>query len=417
MAGRALLLRAEPGFSLPAFERFAPPPPPALSPPGSTRRRPPGDIVLDLFGRGGWIARAAIDGQRKGVSLEGTALDRLLAEIVLRPPDLRHLDAAVQALAASARRESSLKTSITDRFASRCATCDRPVILDELTWSAETEDEDGAAHRPAARPQALPLPGLPRPAGRRRAAPGAARRGRPAAAPSTATKATPRAFLRDRFPVLEGGEALADELLDLHTPRQLSALAAILERVEGDLRAAPIAAALRLSMLHALGTREPARHVARAHRPAQDRQRPRPPARRRALARAQPVARVRGRRPARPRLRPAPRERRLGTGPGAARRRPAQPGGGLRDRDAQAGDLGRPRRAPARGRAPRREAACGRGSGWSWARRRSARPPSGSPGPTTARRGSSGGRPPRRSRSSRCSGRRCGRRGRGRRPR
>ena len=30
MAGRALLLRAEPGFSLPAYERFAPPPPPAL---------------------------------------------------------------------------------------------------------------------------------------------------------------------------------------------------------------------------------------------------------------------------------------------------------------------------------------------------------------------------------------------------
>ena len=30
MAGRALLLRAEPGFSLPAYERFAPPPPPSL---------------------------------------------------------------------------------------------------------------------------------------------------------------------------------------------------------------------------------------------------------------------------------------------------------------------------------------------------------------------------------------------------
>src|SRR4029078_8455042 len=62
-----------------------------------------------------------------------------------------------------------------------------------------------------------------------------------------------RAFLRDRFPVLEGGESLADELLDLHTPRQLSALAAILERVEGALRSASIAPPLRLSILHALG--------------------------------------------------------------------------------------------------------------------------------------------------------------------
>ncbi len=113
--------------------------PPRWSPRGSRPRSAPGDIVLDLFGRGGWVARAAIDRQRKGVSLEGTPLDRLLAEIVLRPPDLRHLDAAVQALAASARRESSLKASITDRYASRCATCERPVILDEVTWSAEAD--------------------------------------------------------------------------------------------------------------------------------------------------------------------------------------------------------------------------------------------------------------------------------------
>src|SRR5215204_4769044 len=77
MAGRALLLRAEPGFSLPAFERFAPPPPPTLVTARIEAASQPGDIVLDLFGRGGWVARAAIDQQRKGVSLESTPLDRL----------------------------------------------------------------------------------------------------------------------------------------------------------------------------------------------------------------------------------------------------------------------------------------------------------------------------------------------------
>jgi hypothetical protein len=252
MAGRALLLRAEPGFSLPAFERFAPPPPPALIAARIDAASAPGDIVLDLFGRGGWIARAAIDGQRKGVSLEGTALDRLLAEIVLRPPDLRHLDAAVQALAASARRESSLKTSITDRFASRCATCERPVTLDEVTWSTEAEDEAGrpTGPQPVRKHYRCPVCRDQLGGGEQRQAP---------LDPNDLRLALDRddgdarAFLRDRFPVLEGGEALADELLDLHTPRQLSALAAILERVEGDLRAAPIAAALRLSILHALG--------------------------------------------------------------------------------------------------------------------------------------------------------------------
>ncbi|MFN8630831.1 MAG: hypothetical protein U0838_11085 [Chloroflexota bacterium] len=148
MAGRSLLLRAEPGFSLPAWERLAPPPPPALIHARLETASAPGDIVLDPFGRGGWIARAAIDHQRRAVSLEGTALDKLLAEVVLRPPDLRHLDAAVQALAASARRETSLKAWITNRFASRCATCDRPVVLDEVTWTTEGADEDGHAAGP-----------------------------------------------------------------------------------------------------------------------------------------------------------------------------------------------------------------------------------------------------------------------------
>ncbi len=252
MAGRALLLRVEPGFSLPAFERFAPPPPPALIAARLEAASAPGDIVLDPFGRGGWVARSALDHQRRAVSLETTPLDRLLAEIVLRPPDLRHLDAAVQSLAASARRESSLKASISDRYASRCATCDRPVVLDEVTWAVEPAEENGR-------------PGGPRPVRRhyrctvcRDQLGGGAQRQAPMEPADLARIDDPeaplaRARLRDRFPVLDGGESLGDELLDLHTPRQLVALEAILERVETDLRAASIAAALRLAFLHAVG--------------------------------------------------------------------------------------------------------------------------------------------------------------------
>ena len=249
MAGRALIQRVEPGFSLPAFERFAPPPPPALIAARLEAASAPGDIVLDLFGRGGWVARAAIDHQRKGVSLESTPLDRLLAEVVLRPPDLRHLDAAVQALGASARRDSSLKASITDRFASRCATCDRPVILDEVTWTAG--DGDGASGGPAPVRKHYRCPVCRDQLG------GGEQRQAPLGDQDIARALDRegdelRAQLADRFPVLEGGEALPMELLDLHTPRQLSALAAILERIEHDLRAEPISAALRLALLHAL---------------------------------------------------------------------------------------------------------------------------------------------------------------------
>jgi hypothetical protein len=59
-------------------------------------------------------------------------------------------------------------------------------------------------------------------------------------------------MLRSRFPDVDGAEGLPDELLALHTPRQLVGLGAILERIEGELRAAPVLAALRLALLHAV---------------------------------------------------------------------------------------------------------------------------------------------------------------------
>ena len=61
-----------------------------------------------------------------------------------------------------------------------------------------------------------------------------------------------RAALRGRFPAVHGAEDLIDELLALHTPRQLVGLAAIIDRIESDLRAAPVLAALRLAFLHTI---------------------------------------------------------------------------------------------------------------------------------------------------------------------
>src|SRR5689334_22460958 len=146
MLGRLLLSRPEPGFTLPAFERLAPPPPPDLVIGRLEANSAPGDIVADLHGRGGWIARAAVDRQRRAFTLEGSPLTRLLAEVVLRPPDLRHLDAGFSALSASPRGESSLKLSIGELFATKCATCGRNVTADEFAWSPE-EAEARKAYR------------------------------------------------------------------------------------------------------------------------------------------------------------------------------------------------------------------------------------------------------------------------------
>ena len=136
-------------------------------------------------------------------------------------------------------------------------------------------------------------------------------------------------------------------------PRQLSALAAILERVEGDLRAAPIAAALRLSILHALGPASrlltsPGRvaplRIASGHvkLPGGAHWRERNPW----LAFEDGVRLVRG-------FVQRLESGALGPGPGPARRRPPGPRGGLRDGDAQAGHVRRARRAPAGDGPPR----------------------------------------------------------------
>ncbi|HET7703706.1 MAG TPA: hypothetical protein VFK35_09910 [Candidatus Limnocylindrales bacterium] len=267
MAGRASLVRAEPGFSLPFFDRLAPPPPPGLIAGRIEADSGPGDVVLDLAGRGGWVARAAVDRQRRAVSLESTPLTRLLAELVLRPPDLRHLDAAFQAMGASPHGQTSLKVAVGELFTTRCATCGRTLPLDEVVWSgpagpdeaavgegsATGDRHDGATDAERPRPRKLyacPVCRGARGSSQRTADLDDTDLARARAVPDDLSVV--RSRLRERFPVVEGGRDLVDGLLDLHTPRQLVGLAAILERIEGDLRAAPVEAALRLGFLHAL---------------------------------------------------------------------------------------------------------------------------------------------------------------------
>jgi len=148
-------IRSQPGFSLPFFERLAPPPPPGLIAARIDAATAPGDVVLDLAGRGGWVARAAVDRQRRAVSLESSPLTRLLAELVLRPPDLRHLDAAFQAMSASPHGQTSLKNAVGELFATRCATCGRPLTLDDVIWTSE--DADVAPSAAARKQYACPV--------------------------------------------------------------------------------------------------------------------------------------------------------------------------------------------------------------------------------------------------------------------
>ena len=251
MTGRTPFANAEPGHSLPVFDRLAPPSSPSIVSARIELHSGPGDVVADLFGRGGWIARSAVDLQRRGISLESSPLTRMLAEVVLRPPDVRHFDAAFQGMAASPRGETSLKVSISDLFATRCATCARMLVADDIVWSGE--DEAGHPHevaRPTARHYRCAVCRDQRGGSEQRQAPLDA--DDLARATADVGADAMRSMLRDRFPEISGAGALPDELLKLHTPRQLVGLGAILERIEIDLRAAPILAALRLTLLHAI---------------------------------------------------------------------------------------------------------------------------------------------------------------------
>ncbi len=331
MTGRASFASAEPAYSLPAFDRLAPAPSPALVAARIELHSGPGDVVADLFGRGGWVARTAVDLQRRGISLESSPLTRMLAEVVLRPPDVRHLDAAFQGMAASPRGDSSLKVSIGDLFATRCATCARALVADDVVWSLEDPDGNPLdAPRPVARHYRCTVCRDQRGGTEQRQAPldddDLAR------ATADVGADAMRAMLRGRFPDVTGAGSLPDELLDLHTPRQLVGLGAILERIESDLRAAPVLAALRLALLHAilpasrLAThpgRAAALRIAGGHVRAADGH---------AMAGAQSVARLRGRLPRRARLHPAPGRRVAGAGPGPPGRGSAQPGRGDGDR-------------------------------------------------------------------------------------
>ncbi len=254
------LIRPNPGPQLPAFERFAPPPPENVILAELDARTAPGDVVIDLHGRGGWVARNAIGALRRVYSCESTALTRLLAEVVMRPPDLRHFDAGIATLATHPRGDVELRRALEQPFTSRCPTCGRPVIVEEFIWEAGAADPKAPTLKifrcsfckDQSRTGDLrvePLDDQDIEAAHEQDDPAAA------VAALRTRFPIPRPPVGDDF-VRQLTEAplnpLPDELLNLYTPRVLIALEAIIERLDSDLRAEPVDAGMRLGLAHAL---------------------------------------------------------------------------------------------------------------------------------------------------------------------
>ena len=324
---------------MPAFERLAPPAPTADFVAEIEAWSKPGEVVLDLTGRGGWVARAAIAEQRRAADFEAWPLTRLLAEVVLRPPDLRQIELAAQAIALDRIGASTVRRTIDALYTSACPRCGRPVILDAMVWEpvagrAGVAEPAGGADRHATR-RATRDSG--RRSGRRSAGPAPATDGEPdpvttgpvvldtgaaslepsdegpeapaksrrvaksksaageragfSVSPGESLRALAREYrcaacheqfggaellqaepthadmkladlvspsgevreiMRRRFPAPRPTHPLVDQLIDLHTPRQLLGLHAILTRIEAEERVGSLTATLRLALLHAV---------------------------------------------------------------------------------------------------------------------------------------------------------------------
>jgi hypothetical protein len=250
VARSAIAVGSEPGLSLPIVDRLAAPPSRSGVVARIERHTETGEVVADLYARGGWVARAAIERNRQSMSFESGPLARLVAEIVLRPPDVRQLDAAFQRLGAAAHGKTNLRLAIADQYATKCATCDRDVVAEEVTWETP----------PARDAEALPKPILKqyRCPGCRDQGSGSELREAPVDAAdadrarSAKGAAEARRTLARRFPIAEPHLHLVDEILALHTERQLVGLSAILAQIEGDAKGLAVDAAMRLAFAHAV---------------------------------------------------------------------------------------------------------------------------------------------------------------------
>lgn len=226
------------GPPLPVLERFVSPPAARFVVTQIESRTSPGDVVLELHGRGGWVSRSAIERLRRAFAIESTALSRLVAEVVLRPPDVRHYDAAFNAMAIDRRGDVGLRQRINSLFASRCASCAGSVVVDEFIWDAEADVPARKSYRCShcrdRRNEGRPVPVDED----------------DIRASGALDAGAAHALLRARMPAPSPEHPLPDQLLGLFSPRALVSLAAILERIESDLRAPAIQACLRLALIH-----------------------------------------------------------------------------------------------------------------------------------------------------------------------
>ena len=148
-----VLPRRLPGLAL--LERILPPPADNLLDAELSAFAAPGDTVLDPWAGSGWTARRAIAHGMRAVSADPSPFAQLAAIAFLTAPEASVLDAAFAQLAGSKRVDVPLRQHLEELYASRCAACRRPVVVDQFIWPRDADAPGRKIYRCAACEAAL----------------------------------------------------------------------------------------------------------------------------------------------------------------------------------------------------------------------------------------------------------------------
>jgi len=132
-----VLPRRRPGLAL--LERHRPPPADNILDAELAAFASAGDTILDPWAGTGWTARRAIAHGMRSVAADPSPFSQLAAIAFLGAPDPAVLDAAFAQLAGSRRVDVPLRQHIEELYASRCAACRRPIVVDQFIWPRDAD--------------------------------------------------------------------------------------------------------------------------------------------------------------------------------------------------------------------------------------------------------------------------------------
>jgi len=179
----------------------------------------PGDLLVDLFCQGPQFVREAVEAGRRALGISVNPLLLLVAQLGLGQCEARSLNAAFTHLADERKGDVPLRHYLNERYRSPCPTCGATGVAEWLAW-----ERDGA--RPFWKAVRCPR------------CDGAQEGPAADADVEAAHQAPPRGlayyYALDRVaPREHPGRERAAQLLDLYTPRNLSALMDLVMRLDG----------------------------------------------------------------------------------------------------------------------------------------------------------------------------------------